>query len=31
MSAGPACVPADLRTNVKNIAAIPNGIARTPN
>ena len=30
MSAGPACVPADLRTNPKHIAAIPNGIARTP-
>ena len=30
MSAGPACVPADLSTNPKHIAAIPNGIARTP-
>ena len=29
-SAGPACVPADLSTNPKHIAAIPNGIARTP-
>src|SRR6476660_4225042 len=25
VSTGPAWVPADLRTNVKNIAAIPNG------
>src|SRR6478672_10739064 len=31
VSAGPACVPPDLRTKLKNIAAIPNGIARTPN
>ena len=30
VSAGPACVPADLSTNPKHIAAIPNGIARTP-
>jgi hypothetical protein len=30
-AAGPACVPADLRTNPKSIAAIPSGIARTPN
>ena len=29
-SAGPACAPADLRTNPTHIAAIPNGIARTP-
>ena len=31
VSVGPACVPADLRTNPRSIAAIPNGIARTPN
>jgi hypothetical protein len=31
VSAGPACVPADLRMNPKTIAAIPNGIARRPN
>jgi hypothetical protein len=30
VSAGPACVTADFRTNPTNIAAIPNGIARTP-
>src|SRR5213080_199891 len=30
VSAGPACVPADLRANPRSIAAIPNGIARTP-
>ena len=30
MSAGPACVPGDLRTNPKTTAAIPNGIERTP-
>jgi hypothetical protein len=31
VSAGRACVPADLRTNPRIIAAIPNGIARSPN
>jgi hypothetical protein len=30
-AAGPACVHTDLRTNPKSIAAIPSGIARTPN
>src|SRR5262245_10676417 len=30
-AAGPAFVSADLRTNPKSIAAIPSGIARTPN
>src|SRR5262245_56681261 len=31
VSAGRACVPADLRTNPRIITAIPNGIARSPN
>src|SRR5436190_5908457 len=31
VSVGPACVPADLRTNPRSITAIPNGIPRTPN
>ena len=30
MSAGPACVPADLSTNPRHIAAIPTGITRPP-
>ena len=30
ISAGPACVPGDLRTNPKTIATIPNGTERTP-
>src|SRR5262249_10921395 len=30
-AAGPAFVSADLRANPKSIAAIPSGIARTPN
>ena len=29
-SAGPVCVPADLSTNPRHIAAIPTGTARTP-
>src|SRR5208337_4302966 len=30
-SAGPACVPADLKNTPKHSAAIPNGSARSPN
>jgi len=30
VSAGPACVPADLSTNPRHIAAIPTGITRPP-
>ena len=30
VSAGPACVPADLSTNPTHIAAIPTGITRPP-